>query len=182
MGSTRFARQSQQLDTENAMPSPLTRQPRDTRVEMTQIVLPVHTNNHGTVFGGQIAAWIDICAAVSAQRYSQGPVVTASIDQLHFLAAVRQGMIVILKSRVNQAWSSSMEVGVRIEAEHPETGALEHCCSAYLTFVALDADSRPRRVAAFDPGEDPAAIRRAHDAETRRQMRLQAREQRRRAD
>lgn len=154
------------------------RTPRDTRVEMTQIVLPQFTNNHGTVFGGQIAAWIDICAAVSAQRYSQGAVVTASIDQLHFLAAVKQGMIVILKSQVNMAWRSSMEVGVRIEAEDPMSGERGHCCSAYLTFVALDSDSQPRPVAVFDPGDDADGQRRSRQAQHRRDMRLQMRKAR----
>ena len=61
------------------------RTPLDSRVEMTQIVLPTHTNNHGTAFGGQVAAWCDICAAVSAQRFCRSAVVTASMDQLHFL-------------------------------------------------------------------------------------------------
>ncbi|MCB9778829.1 MAG: acyl-CoA thioesterase [Alphaproteobacteria bacterium] len=145
---------------------------------MTQIVLPVHTNNHGTVFGGQIAAWIDICAAVSAQRYSRGAVVTASIDQLHFLAGVKQGMVVILQSQVNQAWHSSMEVGVRIEAEEPMTGERAHCCSAYLTFVALDEQGGKRPVPAFDPGDDPECRRRAEQAEVRRQVRLQMRRMR----
>ncbi len=154
-------------------------EPTDTAVEMTQIVLPVHANNHGTVFGGQIAAWIDICAAVSAQRYSRSPVVTASIDELHFLASVRQGMIVILRSRVNMAWGSSMEVGVRIEAEDPLTGAREHCCSAYLTFVAIDQDDRPRKVPAFQPGDDPMAKQRVADAELRRAHRLDVRRRRR---
>ena len=88
-----------------------------TDVEMTQIVLPSHTNNHGTVFGGQMAAWIDICAAVSAQRFARKAVVTASIDELHFVHPVRRGMVIVLKGRVNQAWGSSMEVGVRVDAE-----------------------------------------------------------------
>ncbi|RME20504.1 MAG: acyl-CoA thioesterase [Deltaproteobacteria bacterium] len=149
---------------------------------MTQIVLPTHTNNHGTVFGGQIAAWIDICAAVSAQRYSQGPVVTASIDQLHFMAAVKQGMIVILRSQVNMAWRSSMEIGVRIEAEDPITGRREHCCSAYTTFVALDDEGHPRPIAPFDPGDDPEARRRAEQAGMRRQIRLEMRRRRQAAD
>ena len=84
-------------------------------VEMTQIVLPGDTNNHGTAFGGQIAAWCDICAAVAAQRFCRLPVVTASMDQLHFLQPVKKGMVVILRSQVNQAWKTSMEVGVRVE-------------------------------------------------------------------
>ena len=94
----------------------VSRRPEDTMVEMTQLVLPSHTNNHGTAFGGQIAAWVDVCAAVSAQRFCRMPVVTASMDALHFLQPVHQGMVVILKSTVNCAWRSSMEIGVRIES------------------------------------------------------------------
>jgi acyl-CoA hydrolase len=154
-------------------------QPADTFVEMTQIVLPSHTNNHGTAFGGQIAAWIDICAAVSAQRFARMPVVTASMDQLHFLKAVRRGMVVVLNAQVNQAWQSSMEVGVRVEMEDPITGQRDHCCSAYLTFVALGDEGAPKDVPQFDPGEDPDAIRRAQAAQDRRDHRLSMRERRR---
>jgi len=146
--------------------------PRDTRVEMTQIVLPQFTNALGTVFGGQIAAWMDVCAAVSAQRYSHSDVVTASFDELHFLVSVKQGMIVILKSQVNMAWRTSMEIGVRIDAEAPITGARQHCCSAYLTFVAVGAEGEPRPVPVFDPGVDPVSQRRAREAQLRRDNRL----------
>ena len=117
-----------------------------TNVEMTQIVLPSHANNHGTVFGGQMAAWIDVCAAVSAQRFARKAVVTASIDEIHFVQPVRRGMVVILKARVNQSWGTSMEVGVRVEAEDPRTGDTAHCCTAYLTFVAINDDGKPSQV------------------------------------
>ena len=93
--------------------------PEETTVEMTQLVLPSNTNNLGTAFGGQIAAWVDICAAVSAQRFCRMSVVTASMDALHFLNPVHQGMVVILKSTVNAAWNTSMEIGVRVESEDP---------------------------------------------------------------
>jgi acyl-CoA hydrolase len=146
---------------------------------MVQLVLPGLTNNHGTAFGGQIAAWCDICAAISAQRHSRGQVVTASMDELHFLRPVRRGMVVILQSQVNQAWRTSMEVGVRVEAEDPDTGSREHCCSAYLTFVAMDGEGRPRPVAPLEPGQDPILQRRAREAELRRQVRLKVRELRR---
>lgn len=148
----------------------------DTFVEMTQIVLPSHTNNHGTAFGGQIAAWIDIAGAVSAQRFARRPVVTASMDQLHFLKAVRRGMVVILNSQVNQAWTTSMEIGVRVEMEDPITGQRDHCCSAYLTFVALDDDDAPQVLPRFEPGTDDEAIRRAQAAQERRDHRLAVRE------
>lgn len=148
---------------------------------MHQIVLPTHTNNHNTVFGGQIAAWCDICAAISAQRYCRGAVVTASMDQLHFLRPVRKGMVVVLRSQVNQAWRTSMEVGVRVDAEDPATGSVVHCCTAYLTFVALDAHGQPRPVPPIDTGDDPALIRRAREAVERRDSRLRMREIRRKA-
>ena len=149
--------------------------PEQTKVEMTQLVLPTHTNNHGTAFGGQIAAWCDICAAVSAQRFCRGPVVTASMDQLHFLRPVKQGMVVILRSQVNRSWSSSLEIGVRVEAEDPFSGATVHCCSAYLTFVALDAHGSPRKVPSIAFDENELWIRRGQEAEWRREARLQMR-------
>lgn len=151
----------------------------DTLVETTHIVLPSHANNHGTAFGGQIAAWIDVTGAVSAQRFAHRPVVTASMDQLHFLRAVRRGMVVILHAQVNQAWTSSMEVGVRVEMENPITGERDHCCSAYLTFVAIDDSGSPQSLPIFDPGDDPAALRRAGAAQERRDHRLRMREKRR---
>ncbi len=151
----------------------------DTRVEMTQLVLPTHTNNHGTIFGGQLASWIDTAAAVAAMRFGRGDVVTASMDELHFLRPVQRGMIVTLRAQVNQAWRSSMEIGVQAESEDPATGARQICCTAYLTFVALTADGRPRplpQLGVDDPAE--GARRRAH-AEARRAHRLEVRDARR---
>ena len=149
------------------------RSPLDTQVEMTQIVLPSHTNNHGTIFGGQVAAWCDICAAVSAQRFCRGPVVTASMDQLHFLEPIRKGMVAIFLSQVNQAWRSSMEVGVRVLAEDPMTGERRHCCSAYLTFVALNPEGQPTKLPTLELGEDESLHRRAKEANIRKAHRLE---------
>lgn len=153
--------------------------PSATRVEMTEIVLPPHTNNHGTAFGGQIAAWTDICASVAARRFCKGPVVTVSMDQLHFLMPVKLGMIVVLRGQVNQSWRTSMEIGVRIETEDSNTGERAHCCTAYLTFVALDEAGQPRPVPSVDTSDDPDAARRAADAILRRESRLQVRAMRR---
>ena len=138
--------------------------PEQTRVEMTQIVLPSYTNAHGTAFGGQIAAWCDIAAAVAAQRFCRSPVVTVSMDQLHFLTPIRRGEVVVLRAQVNESWHSSIEVGVLVEAEHPTTGERSRCCTAYLTFVALDDEGRPRSVPHLDPGDDPDNQRRAREA------------------
>ena len=158
------------------MAQQLIRTPEDTRVEMTQLVLPSHTNNHGTAFGGQIAAWVDICAAVSAQRFCRMPVVTASMDALHFLHPVHKGMVVILKSTVNCAWNTSMEIGVRIESEHPLTGERLHCSSAYLTFVAIDGSGQKQTLPKLAYEGKDEWIRRRQEAQERRDVRLKVRE------
>jgi len=143
-------------------------------VHMTEMVLPSHTNTFGSVFGGQVVSWIDIAAAISAQRHSGQPVVTASIDDLHFVAPVYQGWIVLLKSCVNYAFKTSMEVGVRVDAENPRTREQFHTASAYLTFVALDDQGCPYPVppAIADTQEQQ---RRMEDAQKRRQFRLERR-------
>jgi acyl-CoA hydrolase len=150
-----------------------------TKVEMTQIVMPGDANNHGTAFGGQMVAWMDICASVSGKRFARsGALVTASMDQIHFLQPVHRGMFVTLRSQVNQAWNSSMEIGVRVEAEDPASGDVVHCCSAYLTFVALNEHGKPGVVPILDPGDDPENQRRARQAQERRDARLAMRRKR----
>lgn len=108
------------------------------QVVMTELVLPSHTNALGTIFGGVVMSWIDIAAAIAAQRHSNSSVVTASIDRLNFVAPVRNGWVVNLKASINAVSRTSMEVGVRVDAENPRTGEKFHTASAYLTFVALD--------------------------------------------
>lgn len=144
-----------------------------TRTVMTQLLLPGQSNNHGNAFGGQIMAWCDICAAVAAQRFCRGEVVTASMDQLVFKRPVRRGMVVVMHAQVNRSWGTSMEVGVRVEAEDPKAGTREHCCSAYLTFVHLDADGRPAPVPRLEPGDQ---ARRFDEAQARREARLALRD------
>lgn len=148
----------------------------ESAVEMTQIVLPEHANALGTVFGGQIAAWIDVCAAVAAMRHARQIVVTASMDDLHFLAPAHVGEVVILKAHVNRAFGTSMEVGVRVEAENPVTGERRHTATAYLTFVALDAQGNRVPVPPLVP-ETEDEQRRYRQAEQRRQWRLERRRQ-----
>lgn len=141
---------------------------------MTEMVLPTHTNALDSVFGGVIMSWIDICAAICAQRHCQMPVVTASIDDLHFVAPVYKGWIVNLKASLNYVSTTSMEVGVRIDAENPIQKKVFHTASAYLTFVALGADGKPVPVPKVVP-ETPDQIRRFKAAELRRQHRLERR-------
>ncbi len=119
---------------------------RNSQVIMTQLVLPSHTNSLDSVFGGIIMSWMDIAAAISAQRHSSREVVTASIDSLSFIAPVYKGWVVNLKASVNFVSKTSMEVGVRVDAENPKTGDHFHTASAYLTFVALGANGKPTPV------------------------------------
>lgn len=146
------------------------------QVVMTQLVLPSHTNALDTVFGGVVMSWIDICAAIAAQRHSSKTVVTASVDQLHFVAPVYKGWVVNLKGAVNFVSKSSMEVGVRVDAENPRTGEIFHTATAYLTFVALGSDGKPTKVPDLLL-ETESEKRRHQEASHRRDVRLQERKQ-----
>lgn len=145
------------------------------RVTMTELVLPSHTNALGSIFGGVIMSWIDICAAISAQRHAGCDVVTASLDDMHFLAPVYQGWVVNLRASVNYVSKTSMEVGVQVKAENPRTGELFNTSRAYLTFVAVDMNGRPIPVPPLilESAEDR---RRHSDAQARRSLRLQRRQ------
>lgn len=146
------------------------------QVVMTQLVLPSHTNALDTIFGGTVMSWIDIAAAVCAQRHCNKDVVTASIDQLSFIAPIKKGWIVNLKASVNFVSKTSMEIGVRVEAENPKTSELFHTASAYLTFVALGSDGKPALVPALTLESD-IEKRRFQAAEKRRAQRLASRKE-----
>jgi acyl-CoA hydrolase len=115
------------------------------RVELTELVMPSHANVLGTAFGGKVMQWIDLAASMSAMRHARTPVVTASIDQLSFLAPLRVGQLAILRARVNAVFGSSMEVEVVVDAEDPISAERRRCCEAFLTFVALGQDGKPTR-------------------------------------
>lgn len=144
---------------------------RESRAETTEVVLPSHTNQLGTIFGGQLMAWVDIAASISAARHARGVCVTASIDALHFVAPVRLGEHIRIRACVNYAGRTSMEVGARLDSEDPQTGRTAHVATAYLTFVAIDAQGRPRAIPPLLP-ESPDEKRRHHEAELRRASRL----------
>ena len=142
---------------------------------MTQIVLPPDTNHHGTVFGGRILQWIDIAGAIAAQRHSHSKVVTASIDDMHFLIPIKLGDTVNILASVNYTHRTSMEVGIRVEREPPTCEFREHAATAYLTFVAIDEDGRPTEVATVIPSNEEEQ-RRYQDAMVRREARLERRQ------
>ena len=144
----------------------------NTHVIMHELVLPNDTNLLGNVLGGRVMHLMDMCAAMSAYKHARTAVVTASVDRLDFLAPVKMGEIMILKSSVNYTGKSSMEVGVRIESENPKTGHVHHTSSAYLTFVSLNENGKPQSVDDIEP-ENDIEIRRYNEGKNRHEERKQ---------
>jgi acyl-CoA hydrolase len=141
----------------------------------TQIVLPNDTNQLGHLLGGTLMHWIDIIAAIAAQRHSGRGCVTGSVDELVFYPPVRIGEVVTLKASVNRAFRTSMEVGVHVTA-HGIEDLPERCANtAYLTFVAVGDKGTPQPVPELVP-ETPEQKRRYDEALVRRETRLQHRQ------
>jgi acyl-CoA hydrolase len=132
-------------------------------------------NTGGTVHGGVIMYLCDEVAGIAAVRHSGCRVVTVAMDRMTFLEPVYVGHLLTLKATVNAAWNTSMEVGVRVEAENIRSGDVKATSTAYLTMVALDDDSRPTPVPPLAP-ETPDEERRAREAQLRRDNRLAERE------
>ena len=131
------------------MPNDPTRGHRvaDSVAHMLQLVLPQHANVHGSVLGGTIMHWIDLSAAIAANRHSRRPVVTAAIDEMSFLAPIQIGQLAMLEARITLVDRSSMEIKVEVESEDLLTGERRHTSTAYVTFVALDpVTNRPAPV------------------------------------
>ncbi len=149
---------------------------RESEVIMTELVLPHHTNTIGTVFGGMVMSWVDIAAAICAERHSHKQVVTASVDAMEFLAPVKLGWIITLKASVNYVWSTSCEIGVKVTAENSRTGESFHTASAYVTMVALDSNGRPTTMPPILPETD-VQKRRYAEAQARRKFRLELKRQ-----
>ncbi|AEI66026.1 acyl-CoA thioesterase [Corallococcus macrosporus] len=145
--------------------------PKDTEVVMTQLILPPDANNLDAAFGGKVMQWIDICGAVAAQRHCRQVVVTASMDDLHFHAPIKVGWVALLHGRVLAAFRTSMEVGVTVHAENPLTGERHLTTSALLTFVAIDKDGNrvPVPPLLMETDADRAAFQ---EAQARRTLRL----------
>ncbi|NJB67727.1 uncharacterized protein (TIGR00369 family) [Desulfobaculum xiamenense] len=144
---------------------------RESRISMSQLMLPQDANPAGNVHGGVVMKLIDTTGGVVAMRHVRGNVVTASIDRLDFLTPVFVGDLVHVRASLNLVGSSSMEVGVRVETENIHTGELRHAVSAYLTYVALDENGKPMTAPALisETAED---LRRRDEAEQRRKVRL----------
>lgn len=147
---------------------------RETQHETTQLMMPQHANLLGNVFGGVILSMMDITAAVSAIRHARLVCVTASVDRVDFRETIHVGDLVIMKASVNYVGRTSMEIGVRVEAEDLLTGLRRHTNSCYLTFVAVDRNGVPVPVPPLKP-ETPTEIRRCNAAKGRRARRLRER-------
>jgi acyl-CoA hydrolase len=148
---------------------------RESQHETSELMMPEHANNLGHVFGGVILSLMDKCAAIAAFRHSRSSVVTASIDRVDFREPIHLGDLVVMKASVNYVGRSSMEVGVRVEAEDLLSGLRRHTNSCYMTFVAVDRDGRPIEVPALRP-ETEQELRRHMAAEARRRRRLEERQ------
>jgi len=153
---------------------------KDSQSEMAEVVLPNDANPLGNLLGGRLMHLIDIAAAMAAHRHSRSPVVTASMDHLDFLAPVKVGDLLILRSSVNRAFRTSMEVGVKCWVESYITGERRHVSSAYLTFVALDKEGTRVPVPPVTP-ETADEKRRYEDAGRRRELRRAELERRQQA-
>ena len=138
----------------------------------SQSMLPSDANPFGNVHGGEVMKLIDACAGAAAARHARSRVVTARIDELSFLAPVFVGDLVTALASVNEVGRSSMEVGVRVEAENTLTGKVVHVASAYVVFVAIDAAGKPTGVPPLAP-ETEEERRRMAAAKDRRALRLQ---------
>ncbi len=147
---------------------------RETEVVSTQLVLPNDTNQLGNLLGGTLMHWIDIAAAIAAQRASGRVCVTASVDELNFHLPIRLGDVVTLRASVNRVFTTSMEVGVLVTAQTLDGTPVRRANNAYLTFVAIDESGRPVAVPQVIP-ESEEERRRFADALRRRDLRLQHR-------
>jgi len=138
--------------------------------EMTEIVLPNDTNPLGNLLGGRLMHFIDMTGAMAAYRHARTYMVTASMDHIDFIRPVHLGELIILRSSVNRAFTTSMEVGVKAWTEDPQTGELLHVASAFLVFVAIDKEGRRVRVPEVIP-ETAEEQRHYADALLRREHR-----------
>ncbi|MGH7680765.1 MAG: acyl-CoA thioesterase [Candidatus Eiseniibacteriota bacterium] len=141
---------------------------------MVQLVLPNDANTLGNVLGGTVMHWIDLAAAIVAHRHCRSEAVTASIDQVSFEAPIRVGQLAVIEARMTDAGRTSMEIRVDVQSEDLLTGKRTKTSTAYVTFVAIDKQGRPKPVPPLIPETDEER-REARAAKARRAQRLKGR-------
>ena len=152
------------------------RTPSESHSLLVRWMGPGDANAGGFIHGGTIMRYCDEAAGLAAVRHSGTSCVTAGLDRMTFNERVNIGDVVSFKATVNAAWGAPVEVGVRVEAEHPRTGEIRHTTTAYLTMVAIGEDGRPTGVPELAPETDTER-RREREAQLRRKNRLAEREQ-----
>lgn len=154
---------------------------RESQNESSALMMPQDANSLGNVFGGVILSMMDKTAAVCAIRHSRATCVTVTVDRVDFREPIRVGELVIMRASVNFVGRSSMEIGIRVEAENMLKGTRRHTNSCYLTFVAIDGEGRPTEVPLL-VCETAAERRRNKAAGERRRRRLEERNAERESD
>ncbi len=139
--------------------------------ELSELALPNDANHLGNLIGGKVMHLVDIVGAIAATRHARHPCVTVSVDYMTFLHPIHIGELIQLKSSVNRAFNTSMEVGVKVWVENLATGERRHTSSAYLTFVAVGENGHPTKVAPVI-AESEDERRRFDEAGKRRELRL----------
>jgi acyl-CoA hydrolase len=119
---------------------------RDSKVTISELMLPSHSNFSGKIHGGYILMLLDQIAFASASKYSGSYCVTASVDTVDFLQPIEIGELVTMKASINYAGNSSMVIGIRVTAENIQTGKVKHCNSSYFTMIAKDSDGKNAKV------------------------------------
>src|SRR5947207_7694151 len=152
------------------------KRPSDSTTMLARLMGIADANNAGNVHGGTVMKLVDEAAGLAALKHAGRRVVTAAMDRMTFLVPINVGDLVTFCATVNAAWRTSMEVGVRVQAENPRTGDVRHTNTAYLTMVALDDDGRPLAVPPLST-ETPEEQRREREAQVRRANSLAEREQ-----
>lgn len=147
------------------------RKPSESHTMMTELVLPNDTNVFGNLMGGRLMYWMDIAAAIAAQRHCNAPVVTASVDNISFENPIKLGNTVHIEAVVSRSFNTSMEVHLTVWGEDFTQQFRYKSNEAYYTFVALDPNRKPRPVPAVVP-ETEQEIRLFEGALRRRQLRL----------
>lgn len=158
------------------MADPAPRPAGDSHVELTQLMEVTDANVLGNVHGGVLMRLADTAAALAAIRHSSGPCVTVSVDEMVFREPVHVGDLVTFRASVNDVGTTSLECGVRIDAERLRTGEIVHASTAYFVYVAIDDEGRPRAVPPIEVAT-PEERRRQREAKLRRESRLRHKQQ-----